>query len=254
MANRILRDWTDSERVNTISVHAERFFTRLIMKVDDFGCYTANTKLIKSTLFPLLIDEVREADISRWMDECQKAGLILFYEVSNKNYIQIVDFKQRLRQAKGKYPPPIGGQLSVNCRLETKRNEEETETKYANDLTNENPGLVKKASDLIEAVCEYFDVKTIVASVLYNSVCDFVSTLGHRNQLDIAAIALKNYMAYKAKSQEQKHNISKWIGTKENHYQDGQWIMIDWDTKFKRYEERNKNSKSNQYEKGKFVA
>ena len=37
MPNRILRDWTDSERVNALTVQGERFFVRLIMKVDDYG-------------------------------------------------------------------------------------------------------------------------------------------------------------------------------------------------------------------------
>jgi hypothetical protein len=103
------------------------------MKVDDFGCYSNNPKLIRSTLFPLLIDEVREADISRWMAECQKAGLILFYEVESKPYIQVTGFKQRLRQKVKKYPHPPekqsqsdDGHMSDNGRLETKRNETET--------------------------------------------------------------------------------------------------------------------------------
>ena len=130
MANRILRDWTQSEKINILTVHAERFFTRLIMKVDDYGCYSSNVKLIKSTLFPLLIDEVREADISRWMTECQKAGLILFYEINEKQFIRIQDFRQRLRVKQSKYPLPDdghmtadGGHLADNGRLETKRNE-----------------------------------------------------------------------------------------------------------------------------------
>ena len=106
MPNRILRDWTDSEKVNTLSVHAERFFVRLIMKVDDYGRYSANVKLLKSSLYPFLIDEVREADITRWTTECEKAGLILLYVVASKPYLQIDNFKQTLRQKTEKYPPP----------------------------------------------------------------------------------------------------------------------------------------------------
>lgn len=106
MPNRILRDWTDSEAVNSVSIHAERFFTRLIMKADDYGRYPNNIKLIKSTLYPLLADQVREADLSRYMAECQKAGLILLYEVGGKQYLQIEQFKQTIRIKKQKYPPP----------------------------------------------------------------------------------------------------------------------------------------------------
>lgn len=41
MPNRILRDCTDSEKINKLSVHAERFFYRLIMKVDSVDLFIA---------------------------------------------------------------------------------------------------------------------------------------------------------------------------------------------------------------------
>jgi len=109
----MLRDWTDSEKVNGLSVHSERFFTRLIMVVDDFGCYYANTSLLKAKCFPLLLDQVREADITRWMDECHQAGLIVLYESTGKKYLQIVDFNQRMDKARAKYPLPDGQQVSL---------------------------------------------------------------------------------------------------------------------------------------------
>ena len=52
MPNRILRDWTDSEPVNSLSVHAERLFVRLIMKADDYGRLTDHPKLLRAMLFP----------------------------------------------------------------------------------------------------------------------------------------------------------------------------------------------------------
>lgn len=135
MPNRILRDWTDSETMDSLDVNTERFFTRLIMKVDDFGRYSSNLKLIKSNLFPLKSD-IRETDITRWLAECEKAGLIALYVVAQKGYLQIENFKQTLRQKKGKYPPPENciaddEQLHSNCVADapTKRNEYETETK-----------------------------------------------------------------------------------------------------------------------------
>lgn len=111
MPNRMLRDWTESEKMKTVSVHAERFFIRLIMKVDDYGCFKADTSLLKANLFPLLLDVIREADISRWMTECHKAGLIVLYEAQGKKYLQIIDFKQRLDRAKNKYPLPTANDL-----------------------------------------------------------------------------------------------------------------------------------------------
>jgi hypothetical protein len=141
MPNRVLRDWTASDKVDQISQGAEVFFTRLIMKADDFGLYYGNPKLLNSALFPL--KDYENAQVLKWLNECCKAGLIHKYSVDKKDYIQILGFDQRLRLMKSKFPDPSksdefnepsnDGHLSDNGRLETKRNEteseEETETK-----------------------------------------------------------------------------------------------------------------------------
>ena len=108
MPNRILRDWTDSFTINALDAYEERFFTRLIMKADDFGVFHADTRLLKSYLFPLLPD-IRETDISRWLAACEKAGLIRCYgDDKSRKYLQIVNFKQRMRQQVAKFPQPAG--------------------------------------------------------------------------------------------------------------------------------------------------
>lgn len=155
MPNRILRDWTDSERVNDLTVHAERFFVRLIMKADDFGRYTANPKLLKAALYPLLSDSIRDADITRWMTECQKSGLIVVYEVSSKPIVQIQNFNQRLRQSVEKYPPPPDGRLSASGGHTTvngqsidglKGNEVEVESETESEGAHTSAREVKKIS------------------------------------------------------------------------------------------------------------
>lgn len=136
MPNRILRDWTDSEIVDMLGVDAERFFVRLIMKVDDYGRFSANARLLKSTLFPLKT-EIQDSDIVQWLSECKKLALIITYNVANKEYLQIQNFKQVLRQKKEKYPAPQtnstciadDNQAASICFLETKRNETETNLK-----------------------------------------------------------------------------------------------------------------------------
>ena len=135
MPNRILRDWTDSEKVDVLDVHAERFFVRLIMKVDDYGRYTANCKMLKSTLFPLKTD-IRETDIARWLTACEKSDLIALYSVASKEYVEIKNFKQVLRQKIEKYPSQSrcladDKQMHDVCLLETKQKpnpETESET------------------------------------------------------------------------------------------------------------------------------
>lgn len=106
MPNRILRDYTLSEKVNELSWQAECFFIRLMMKADDFGSFHANPKIIRSSCFPLRSDSVRDADISRWMDELQKSGLIVVYAHGQKQYLRIIDFRQRLQNMRNKFPDP----------------------------------------------------------------------------------------------------------------------------------------------------
>jgi hypothetical protein len=140
MANRILRDWTQSENVDLLSDKAEVFFTRLIMKADDYGCYYGNTKLLKSHLYPL--KNVSEATISTLIKECVKANLIVFYKADGKEYLKIINFGQRLRTMNSKFPQPIENKevkendsnplpIDSNKPLETEvETEVETEAKF----------------------------------------------------------------------------------------------------------------------------
>lgn len=143
MPNRILRDWTNSDKINDLSVQAERFFTRLIMKVDDFGCFYADTRLLKANLFPLLLDSIREADLLRWMTECQKSGLIVLYNNTNKKYLQIIDFRQRLDKAKSKYPLPLKTDFPESDIEFPSETETESETKPKTETESERPDLKK---------------------------------------------------------------------------------------------------------------
>ena len=134
--------------MDKLDAFEERFFTRLIMKVDDFGCFHADVRLIKANLFPLKTD-IRDTDISRWLAACEKAGLITIYNVAKKEFLQITNFKQVLRQKTHKFPLPNDSlpddsHLYSNCiaddkqmisnsnsiaSLKRSRNEVETETR-----------------------------------------------------------------------------------------------------------------------------
>ncbi len=138
MPNRVLRDWTASEKIDTLSEGAEVFFVRLIMKADDFGLYSANPKFLRSTLFPL--KEISENKVLQWLEECRNAGIIRLYNHENKAYLEIINFDQRTRIKNAKYPTPdqcqtYDGQLTDICRPETKRNETETKPKLKEEKT-----------------------------------------------------------------------------------------------------------------------
>lgn len=107
MPNRILRDWTDSLRLDGMSAEAERLFVRLIMKADDYGRFHADPRLVKSGCFPLS-EHLRVNDLVRWLDELSHRQLILRYEVGTRSILTIRNFGQRLKQSKAKFPPPPG--------------------------------------------------------------------------------------------------------------------------------------------------
>lgn len=133
MPNRILRDFTDSDLIDALDVNAERFFVRLIMKVDDYGRYFADERLLKSALFPLKTD-IRVTDITRWVTACEKSGIITTYKVANKRYLEIANFNQQLRIKKSKFPENQlinnDTQMHSECTssANVKRNEVEIET------------------------------------------------------------------------------------------------------------------------------
>lgn len=112
MPNRIIReDILTSESVDMLDPPAEVFYRRLMSKVDDHGLYDARPAILKSHLYPLRHDRVREADISRWMAACQKAGLIVLYSHDGKPYLQMLKTKWKAR-SEPKYPLPT---VARNC-------------------------------------------------------------------------------------------------------------------------------------------
>ena len=105
MPNRILREGIlTSERVDGLSPQGELFYRRLMSVVDDFGRFDGRPQMLRVSCFPLRVDRVREADISRWLDELQTAGLIALYAVNGKPYLEMHDFRQQVRAKESRYP------------------------------------------------------------------------------------------------------------------------------------------------------
>ena len=92
-----------SEKIDKLSPEAERFFYRLLVVVDDYGCYDARPSLLARKVFPLKENiDGRMAD--KWLSECVKQGLIETYEVDGKEYLEVLQFDQRIRLMRRKYP------------------------------------------------------------------------------------------------------------------------------------------------------
>lgn len=109
MHNRMIRGGIlTSDRVDQIAGDAARevFYRRLLNVVDDFGCFSADPRLLRTALYPLRPDSVTEAEIECHLAACAKAGLLVVYEVRGKRYLQVRNFRQRLQRMTNRYPPP----------------------------------------------------------------------------------------------------------------------------------------------------
>lgn len=107
MADRIVRQAIlTSDRVDALGAGpAEVFYRRLMNVVDDYGRYDGRISVIKAACYPLRLAQTREADISRWLAMCVKAGLIVLYEVEGKPYLELLNLGEP-RAKYSKYPPP----------------------------------------------------------------------------------------------------------------------------------------------------
>lgn len=109
MPNRMLRDWTDSARMEHVSPEAERLFVRLIMKADDFGRFHAEPRLIAGACFPL-VRTATEKNIMAWLSELRAANLVFVYAADGRNYLEIRNFGQRMRSKQSRFPSHDGQQ------------------------------------------------------------------------------------------------------------------------------------------------
>jgi hypothetical protein len=108
MPNRILRDWTDSEKFNGITPQVEVLFALLIKKADDFGRYHAHPQLVKSNLFPFS-EDLRANTVAAWLTELSDRQLVFCYKSRGRESLAIINFNQRLRpDAKPKFDQPEG--------------------------------------------------------------------------------------------------------------------------------------------------
>ena len=106
MPNRMLRDWTDSLKFDAIHPACEQLFVRLLMKADDYGRMFAEERMIRSLCYPL--GGMEGIDFAFVIGELEKRGLISCYENGGRRYLSIINWGQRFRGSKPKFPAPEG--------------------------------------------------------------------------------------------------------------------------------------------------
>lgn len=125
MPQRFLRPGiTNSERFNTVSLHAQSLWLRILTRVDDFGRYDARASVLAGELFSVWNelhpdDVVNPLRIPALRSELQRAGLANFYTSEGKEIVQLLQWEERARADKSKWPDP---QESAAERSGTQRN------------------------------------------------------------------------------------------------------------------------------------
>jgi uncharacterized phage protein (TIGR02220 family) len=114
--------------------------------VDDFGRFSANPKLLRASCFPLRLDTVSDADVTAWLQDCIKAGLVAAYEVNGKHYLELEDFRQQVRAKASKFPDP----LDVDVVMSGKPDEHQV-LEYLNEQTGHSYKPVESNLRLVRA-------------------------------------------------------------------------------------------------------
>lgn len=114
MPNRIIREgFLTSDKVDKLSWVEECFYHRLLLAVDDYGRYHADPPLLIGKIMPRKIGNVSNQDIEKWLTACVTAGLVRVYGVEGKRYLEVLQFDQRTRAKKSKFPAPDEEKLTL---------------------------------------------------------------------------------------------------------------------------------------------
>ena len=115
MPNRVIKDSIKrSSEIDSLTWFQEVCFYRLMVTVDDNGCYHANPQILKSDLFPLKEDLTKKA-VAEALDQLERVGLIERYKIDGKDFLHMATWAkhQRIRNKTNHYPMPP--QVAANC-------------------------------------------------------------------------------------------------------------------------------------------
>lgn len=103
-----------SNEIDSLSWFQEVCFYRLMVTVDDYGCYFADPQMIKSDLFPMK-ENLTKAAVAEALDKLESVGLIQRYEVNGKMYLHLCTWEnhQRVRNKTRHFPEPP--QIAADC-------------------------------------------------------------------------------------------------------------------------------------------
>ena len=119
MPNRFIKESICfSESLARVSPEAERFWWRLVVQADDFGCYEARMNVLIGTCLNSMMHAVTEEQVDGWLKELSEGDdpMIELYSVNGKPYLHLINWEQhQQRRAKNpKYPLPPS--LASTCK------------------------------------------------------------------------------------------------------------------------------------------
>lgn len=158
MPDRIIRvGILTSDLVNKLTWPAEVFYRRLMSVADDYGRYDGRPVILKAQLYALKSDRVTEPDIAKWIGECREAGLVRVYTVTEKPFVEILNFGQRI-QAKSKWPDPPSDEnppgVTVKHGDSPPIRESDSGSKSKTDSLSHTAGGASGFGRLVESLCK----------------------------------------------------------------------------------------------------
>lgn len=110
MPNRVIKESIrTSKSINALNDFQFRVWLYLITYVDDYGCGSADSELLKGFVFPRR-KGITESQIQKAIDDLASLGIIHLYDVDGESYLCFPnwDKHQRIQAKKRKFPePPI---------------------------------------------------------------------------------------------------------------------------------------------------
>lgn len=166
MPNRVIKESIKtSEEIDKLSWFEEIVFYRLMVTVDDYGCYDGRAIVLKNELFPTK-DCITRKNVEDAIEKLESVKLLVRYTVKDRPYIYLPTFgnHQRLRNRHRKYPEPpeltdayksFDGQLSDICQSNVRQMSDvcpseielELEEEYINSNSNKHSNNTKTISN-----------------------------------------------------------------------------------------------------------
>lgn len=112
----LLKAISDSKKLSDLHTDGARLlYTWLIPHLDVNGCFSADPDVVRGHIFTRL--KKKTSDISAYMDDLDRVGLIVRYKANGDIFLHVPDFKEKQpmlhpeREAKPTIPTPLPDQI-----------------------------------------------------------------------------------------------------------------------------------------------